>query len=147
MSTVARPRWWGWGSVWTSPLTVLRGHSQDLRRTDEKILGIGLLPPLKCRTYEYACPSGTFCNIFRKPMIPVSRAVSWIRLIVRVTTLPRTRLSTSRLCSCSLIYPLVACSQTTKQNTNTLSKSNSPWAVYEITSVHRICFLLWSPKC
>ena len=32
------------------------------------------------------------------------------------------------------IYPLVACSQTTKQNTNTLSKSNRPWAVYEITS-------------
>ena len=26
----------------------------------------------QCRTYEYACPSGTSYNIFRKPMKPVS---------------------------------------------------------------------------
>jgi len=39
---VARPRGGAWGGL--NPPTLLRGHSRDLHRTDEKILGYPPLP-------------------------------------------------------------------------------------------------------
>jgi len=51
-----------------NPPTVLRA-TYEICAELMKNIGVPPTPPVMC---EYACPGGTSCNIFRKPIKPVS---------------------------------------------------------------------------